>query len=139
MTPSEKSLVRDSWRQVAPAADSAAALFYDRLFETDPELRRLFAGVDLHRQGRRLTQTLTSIVEDLDAIETRLADLAALGRRHASYGVTDAHYATVGAALLWTLERGLGGAWNEEVAEAWGSAYGLVAKVMRTAADQQNT
>ena len=137
MTPTEKTLVRDSWRQVEPAADSAAALFYNRLFEIDPELRALFTGVDLHRQGRRLTQTLSSIVEDLDAIETRLADLSALGRRHAGYGVTDTHYATVGAALLWTLERGLGGAWNEEVAEAWGAAYGLVAKVMQTAAAQR--
>lgn len=139
MTPIEKSLVQESWRQVAPIADSAAAMFYSRLFEVSPEIQGLFTDVDLRRQGRRLTQVLTSIIEDLDAIETRLPDLAALGRRHADYGVTDAHYATVGEALLWTLQRGLGGAWTEEVADAWAVAYGLVAGVMQSATPARQT
>ena len=59
-----------------------------------------------------------------------------MGRRHAQYGVTDGHYDSVGAALLWTLEQGLGSEWSLEVKAAWSSAYALLARVMRGAAGE---
>ncbi len=51
--------------------------------------------------------------------------------RDAAYGVTDAHYETVGAALLWTLEKGLGTSWTQDAAAAWTAAYGFIAGVMQ--------
>ena len=57
-----------------------------------------------------------------------------LGRRHVDYGVTDAHYDTVGAALLWTLEKGLGARSRAEMSEAWTTVYGLLATTMKEAA-----
>jgi hemoglobin-like flavoprotein len=60
-----------------------------------------------------------------------------LGRRHAAYGVTDDHYDTVGAALLWTLEKGLGDAFTAEAREAWTTVYGLLASTMKNAAARQ--
>jgi hemoglobin-like flavoprotein len=57
-----------------------------------------------------------------------------MGRRHAGYGVRDEHYDTVGAALLWTLEQGLGSAFTPAVREAWTAALGVLAVTMKDAA-----
>jgi hemoglobin-like flavoprotein len=59
-----------------------------------------------------------------------------LGRRHASYGVTDTQYDSMGAALLWTLKQRLGRAWSPAAASAWNEAYGLLAALMRAAAER---
>ncbi len=137
MTPDQKTLVQSTWHQVVPIADTASAQFYDRLFEIDPTLRTLFADVDLESQRRKLIATLTRVVVALDEIEELVPEIEALGRRHAGYGVTDAHYQTVGEALLWTLETGLGDAWTRDVETAWTAAYGFVADVMRGAAAEE--
>jgi nitric oxide dioxygenase len=42
----------------------------------------------------------------------------------------------VGAALLWTLERGLGQAWTPAVASAWSEVYRLLSDIMRNAAER---
>ena len=107
MTADEVVLVQSSFAQVAPIADTASALFYGRLFETNPELRPLFAE-DMTEQRRKLIQMLAMVVGGLSRPETVLPAAQALGVRHVSYGVTPEHYAPVGAALLWTLEQGLG-------------------------------
>ena len=108
MSPEEKLLVKETWRKVAPMADTAARLFYDRLFEIDTTTRPLFKTTDLAEQRRKLIQALTVVVKGIDHLEALRPMLADMGRRHAQYGVTDGHYDSVGAALLWTLEQGLG-------------------------------
>ncbi len=140
MSPEQKSLVQETWHQVVPIADTASAQFYERLFEIDPELRRLFDGVDMESQRQKLVQALALVIGGLDEIEELIAEVAALGRRHSVYGVKDAHYDTVGAALLSTLETGLGDSWTAEVKAAWTAAYGFIAEVMQRAAkDQQDS
>jgi hemoglobin-like flavoprotein len=128
--------IRTSWTAVEPIADTAAGLFYDRLFELDPALRRLFARTDLAQQRKLLMQTLTVVVRSLDKLDTIVPAIQALGRRHAGYGVREEHYETVGAALLWTLDRGLGDAFDDETADAWASAYTTLASVMIDAAGE---
>ena len=127
------TLVQRSLKQVEPIAEVAAALFYDRLFDLDPALRPLFKG-DMKEQGHKLMQTLSIVVTGLSRLETILPAVQDLGRRHVHYGVQDAHYDTVGAALLWTLEQGLGEAFTPDVADAWATAYGLLAGAMKEAA-----
>ena len=58
MTPEQKRLVRDTWKQVAPVADAAAGMFYHRLFEIDPTTRKLFRATDMVAQRKKLLQTL---------------------------------------------------------------------------------
>ena len=139
MTPTEIGLIRDSWTAVEPIADTAARLFYGRLFELDPAIERLFRRTDMDAQRKNLMQTLTVVVKSLDRLDQILPAVEALGRRHAGYGVREGHYATVGAALLWTLEQGLGDAFTTDVRKAWTTAYGTLASVMieagRTASD----
>jgi len=126
----QKELVQKSFAQVRPIAETAAALFYRRLFELDPTLRPLFKG-DLEEQGRKLMDMLGVAVKGLDRPEALLPALANLGRRHAGYGVKERDYETVGEALLWTLEQGLGPSFTPEVREAWATVYRLVADTMR--------
>jgi nitric oxide dioxygenase len=133
VTPEQIARIRTSFAGVAPIAEDAAALFYARLFELDPELRPLFRG-DLKAQGRALMGMIKVVVEGLDRLDQLVPAVQALGRRHAGYGVRDEHYATVGAALLWTLEQGLGDAFTPETRAAWAIAYGVLATTMQQAA-----
>ena len=133
MTPSQIAAVQDSFARVVPIKEQAAALFYDRLFAIDPPTRALFKG-DVAEQGKKLMAALAMVVgglRDLPAILPAVQDLA---RRHNGYGVEDRHYQSVGEALLWTLEQGLGVAYTAEVREAWTTAYITLAGAMTTAA-----
>jgi len=134
MTPEQKDILRDTWQSVRPIADQAAQLFYDRLFEIDPDARPLFARAAMPEQRARLMEAIGLVIDKLDELDLLVPTIEALGRRHAGYGVTDAHYDSVGAALLWTLEQGLGPAWTPGAAEAWAAAYSLLADTMRRAA-----
>jgi hemoglobin-like flavoprotein len=133
LTHVQKVLVQESFATIIPIADDAAALFYRRLFEIDPSLRRMFRG-DMSEQRKKLLQMLTAAVKGLDRLDQLVPVVQELGRRHATYGVADAHYDTVGEALLWTLEKGLGSAFTPETKEAWATVYGLLASTMQEAA-----
>lgn len=133
MHPDQIALIQTTFAQALTLGDVVPELFYDRLFTLDPSLRRLFTG-DMQEQGRKLVTMLTIVVRGLPKLEAILPAVQALGERHARYGVADEHYATVGAALLWTLGQGLGEAFTPEVETAWTAAYGVLADVMQTAA-----
>jgi hemoglobin-like flavoprotein len=134
MSPDQQLLVKATWNSVLPIADTAASLFYQRLFEIDPAARALFKAQSLAEQRRKLIQALSAVVSSLNHLDQIVPTIQALGRRHAGYGVTNNHYASVGAALLWTLEQGLAGAWTPEVEAAWSAAYSLLSGVMKEAA-----
>jgi hemoglobin-like flavoprotein len=133
MTPQDIALVQQSFTLVAPNREAVAAAFYDRLFAIDPALKPLFRG-DLRSQGIKLMGALTLVVTQLNRLETILDDVKALARRHVGYGVTDQHYATVGQALLDTLQSGLGEAFTPELRGAWTRAYTLLSGAMIAAA-----
>lgn len=129
MTPDQVKLVQQSFAQVAPIADPAAAMFYERLFEIAPAVRPLFHG-DMAEQRRKLMATLAAVVGGLGDIEADLPTASALAKRHVEYGVKPEHCDSVGAALLWTLERGLGERWTSDLAAAWSAAYGTLSTFM---------
>jgi hemoglobin-like flavoprotein len=133
MTPTQIKLVQDSWEKVLPIEPHAAALFYNRLFTTDPTLQDLFKG-DLGEQKRKLMAMIGVAVKGLTQLEALLPAVRDLGRRHAGYGVQAKDYATVGSALLWTLEQGLGQAFTPETRDAWTEVYGILATTMQQGA-----
>lgn len=133
MTPQQVGEVQASFAMVAPIADQAAALFYGRLFETAPETRALFSG-DMDAQGQKLMTAIATVVKNLGEIEAVVPSVQELAKRHVTYGVRPEHYAVVGAALLWTLEQGLGDSFTSEVGAAWAAAYGALSEVMIAAA-----
>jgi len=129
MTPTQVSLVQDSFAKVVPIVDQAAVIFYDRLFAIAPQVKPLFKG-DMATQRRALMGTLGVVVNGLSNLPTVLPAASALAKKHVGYGVEASHYSAVGAALLWTLEKGLGEAWTPEVASAWTDAYGTLSNFM---------
>lgn len=133
MTPKQVELVKSSWAQVAPIADKAAQLFYGKLFELDPSVKPLFKG-DMVEQGKKLMKMLNTAVNGLDRLDEITPAVHKMGVRHIAYGVKDEHYDTVGTALLWTLEAGLGEAFTEETKEAWATVYGILSDTMKSAA-----
>jgi hemoglobin-like flavoprotein len=133
MTPDQIKLVQETFKSVQPIAAQAADLFYGRLFEIAPQVRPLFPA-DLAEQKRKLMGMLGTAVTNLHQVEKIVPAVQDLGRRHAGYGVTEAHYAPVGEALIWTLDKGLGAAFTPEVKDAWLGAYTTLAGVMQDAA-----
>ena len=133
MTPEQKCLVQSSFAHVLPIADTAARLFYGRLFELDPSLRPMFHG-DMTEQGKKLMDMLRVAIAGLDRLDRLVPAVQALGRRHVAYGVRDEHYATVAAALLWTLEQGLGDRFTPAHRDAWVAVYTILATTMQEAA-----
>lgn len=133
MTPRQIGLVKSSWDKVLPISEVAATLFYGKLFELDPELKPLFKG-DLQEQGKKLMNMLDVVVKGLDNLETIIPAAKASGARHAGYGVKVKDYDTVAEALLWTLGQGLGDSFDEELKDAWTSAYVVLSTTMKNAA-----
>jgi len=133
MTPHQIKLVQDSFAKVVPIKDAAAGMFYERLFELDPNLRSLFKG-DMNEQRKKLMAMIATAVGGLNKLDEIVPAVQALGERHADYRVRPEHYETVGAALLWTLEKGLGEAFTADVAKAWTDVYGLLSSTMIEAA-----
>jgi len=129
MTPKQVALVQASFIKVAPIAGAAADLFYDRLFETAPDVRRMFPN-DLAEQKKKLMTMLGTAVAGLSKLEALLPVVRALGARHAGYGVAAEHFAPVGAALIWTLEQGLGDGFTPDVKAAWVEVYGVLSRTM---------
>lgn len=134
VTAQETRVLRDTWSRVAQR-DNAAELFYGKLFELDPGLREFFPR-DMRAQRMKLTATLEHVVSCLDRFDVLVDEVRALGRRHRDYGATALDYSTVGDALLWTLEHGLGEAWTSEAERAWEKTFTLLSQTMVRAAEE---
>jgi hemoglobin-like flavoprotein len=129
MTQDQVKLVQESFAKVAPISETAAVLFYDRLFEIAPSVKPLFP-TDMTEQRKKLMMMLATVVGGLGNLESILPAASALAKRHVGYGAKPEHYPVVGSALLWTLEKGLGDGWTLDVAEAWTTAYGTLSGYM---------
>ena len=129
MTADQVKLVQESFAKVAPISETAAVLFYDRLFEIAPQVKAMFPA-DMTEQRRKLMGMLAAVVNGLGDLNSILPAASALAKRHVSYGAKAEHYPVVGAALLWTLEKGLGDGWTPQIAEAWTATYGTLSGYM---------
>lgn len=136
MNPATVSLVQSSFQKVLPIADQAMVIFYDKLFEINPSLQSLFPSnkEKMGNQRNKLRNMLAAAVAGLSNINKLVPILQNLGKRHATYGVEATHYNDVGAALLSTLEVGLGDDFTPEVKQAWVDVYGVMANTMIEAA-----
>ncbi|MBR0811248.1 MULTISPECIES: globin family protein [Bradyrhizobium] len=133
MTPEQIALVQQSFAKVAPISAQAAVLFYDRLFEMAPSVRTMFPE-DMTEQRKKLMGMLAAVVGGLSNLNSILPSASVLAKRHVAYGAKAEHYPVVGAALLWTLEKGLGEDWTPELAKAWTDVYGVLSGYMMSEA-----
>jgi hemoglobin-like flavoprotein len=146
MTPHQVRLVRNSFKKIEPIAAEAGQDFYDRLFEVAPEVRPLFPE-NMDGQHAKLINVLGTVISNLYMIslpvttlkeaETFMPQVRSLGRRHAAYGVTDAHFEKLGGVLIWTLRKHVGQEFTEEVEEAWLTIFDLLSRVMKEGMKKQ--
>jgi len=127
-------LVQHSFMRIEPLSMVVGRTFYERLFETNPEIKPLFKG-DLESQGEQLIDMIGTAVAGLDDLEKLIPILQELGARHRKYGVEVSHYGAVAEALIWTLEQGLADAFTPDIRAAWVNVYGVLAETMITAPD----
>lgn len=134
MSPESERLIRESWEALQPAGDAVVASFYAKLFESNPDLEKLFRPTNMKEQRRKFVVMLSEIVRVIDTPDLLVSEVADSGRRHVAYGVHDRDYEDVGAALLWAIGDSLGDRCTPEILSAWREAYDLLAAVMRRAA-----
>ncbi|MEJ8842516.1 globin domain-containing protein [Lacibacter sp. H375] len=130
MTKEEIILIKRTWklfREINPTV--VGDTFYSKLFLDNPSVRKMFPK-EMNQQYQKLIDMLSTVVGRLDHLEDMSDEIAAMGRRHVSYGVKPAQYKKVGEALLWTLEQGLGKDYTPEVKEAWTKCYNALADAM---------
>jgi len=135
MTPDQIFQIRSTFHRLEAMPEKAADIFYDRLWAIDPTTASLFAHTDMALQGHKLMASIAFVVNALDNPELVVSVAQTLARRHITYGVTQAHYASMGKALLGMLDQFLGGDFTPEVAAAWDEAYALLSSIMTTAAN----
>lgn len=127
--------IKESFALIEPHAESTAAYFYGRLFAENPRLRPLFP-TSLSAQCRRLCHAVTNLVWSLDSPDSLTAFLSRIGRDHRRIGISPGHYDVMGRALLATLRKYVGSAWNAEMETAWAAAYRTAAAIMTEAAQE---
>lgn len=137
MNNNQIALVKKTFGSVASIpAETVGGLFYNRLFDISPEIRPMFNRTSMPEQSRKLLSMLAYVVSKLDNLNSIIDEVAKLAQRHVKYGVEPKHYQPIGAALLWTLEKGLGENWNEEVEEAWTCCYSILSNAMIQACEE---
>lgn len=134
MTDRNILIIKNSWSHLIRQSDEAGSLFYDRLFELDPELKAMFPA-DMEAQAKKLMDMITFMVTNLQSMSGIKQDIESLAVRHAGYGTRPQHYITVGSALIWVLEQSLGDLWNQETIQAWTSLYTMWSTAMIHAAE----
>jgi hemoglobin-like flavoprotein len=132
MTPQQIQLVRSSFQKLAVIPEKAGEIFYQRLFELDPNARQLFWG-NLQHQGTALFLMLELIVKSLDIQDKIVPIIFDLGKRHAMYGVRDRHYQPFEQALIDTLSSICGDDFTQDERNAWRAAFAFFADIMREA------
>ncbi len=134
MTDKQIVLIKNSWRIFrAIAPELIGEVFYSRLFLMMPSLKPMFSS-SMDTQYKKLVDMLSFIVARLDKMDEVSKTIKEMAIRHEQYGVKPGHYKLVGSALMWTLEKGLGKDWNNELKDAWTACYNVLADTMIAAA-----
>jgi hemoglobin-like flavoprotein len=130
LTPEAIQAVRAGFARIAPIREEIGGLFYGKLFEMDPGLRPLF-GDNLEAQSRMLMTAIQMVIDSLDSPENVARHLSEVGRRHGAYGAQMRDFDTFGAALIWSLQQGLGPDYTPQFETGWVGAFDLIRNVMR--------
>lgn len=132
----DANVLRDSFNLVADREPQVMARFYDTLFTRYPESRALFGRHSAEAQQRMLQEAIVATIDHLDNEAWLVENLAGLGQKHVSYGVTEEMYGWVGESLLATLAEVAGPAWTPQLSQAWTDAYGAISSLMLSGAER---
>lgn len=103
--------------------------FYEMMFSAHPELLNIFNHAN-QKQGRQQT-ALANVVYaaafHIDNLGAILPVVKQIAHKHRSLGIKPEHYPIVGKHLLMAIKDVLGDAATDEILDAWGEAYGIIA------------
>ncbi|WP_226035274.1 NO-inducible flavohemoprotein [Aquibacillus saliphilus] len=103
--------------------------FYQMLFENHPELKNIFNQSN-QRQGKQskaLANAVYAAAMYIDNLEAILPTVKQIAHKHRSLNILPEHYPIVGENLLAAIKDVLGDAATDDIMEAWGKAYGVIA------------
>jgi hemoglobin-like flavoprotein len=130
MTPEQIKLVKKTWKILRGIdAKIIGDAFYSKLFNDHPYTRKMFPK-EMDQQFIKLIDMLSYVIMSLDRPQEIKNGIEAMAHRHKTYGVKPEHYNMVGEALFWTIKKGLGSEWNQEISEAWTVCYQTLAEKM---------
>lgn len=129
MTDEDIAMVRESFAHLHRHRDATTKLFYDRLFEIAPDVRRLFKD-ELTAQRHKLIEFLAVAMATLRDPAGLSLLLRKLGRMHSGLGVEERHFDDLRGALFWTLKTSLGTAFTPSLDRAWASLYEIMSREM---------
>ncbi|MEF9960709.1 MAG: globin domain-containing protein [Niameybacter sp.] len=105
--------------------------FYKIMFANNPEVQGFF-NMDKQASGEQptaLAMTVLAAAQNIDNLGMLLPAVKKIGKRHVELGILPEHYPIVGENLLLAIKDVLGDAATDEVIDAWGQAYGVIADV----------
>lgn len=105
--------------------------FYKNMFEKNPEVKPLF---DMGRQSsgeqpKALAMSILASAQNIDNLPAIMPVVNKIAERHCNSNVKPEHYPIVGKHLLDAIKEVLGDAATDEIIDAWGKTYGVLAEV----------
>lgn len=124
-----KDIIRSDFKEMAPDFKVIIIKFYERLFEVNPEYRKIFKN-DIDAQANKFIHMLGLGVRGLDNEAELAPALKFLGKNHRSYGVSEEDYPVVRDALLYSFRNYLGDRFTPESEESWKEFYDHISGIM---------
>ncbi|MCV2511261.1 NO-inducible flavohemoprotein [Leclercia pneumoniae] len=105
------------------------AHFYDRMFAHNPELKEIFNMSNQRNGDQReaLFNAIAAYASNIDNLAALLPAVEKIAQKHTSFQIKPEQYNIVGTHLLATLDEMFSP--GQEVLDAWGKAYGVLANV----------
>ena len=105
--------------------------FYKNMFANHEEIKGMFnmAKQESGEQPKALAMTILAAAQNIDNLEALLPAVKKIAGAHVNSKVKAEHYPIIGKNLLEAIKEVLGDAATEEVINAWGEAYEVIAKV----------
>lgn len=129
MTRLQIEIVQNSFCRIKSQSEFSLT-FHRLLFALDPTIRPFFPE-DTSEQRANFLMLLKFIVETLDRIYIFTPSLENLGRKVASYGLSEVQYKMIGAAFIMTLRQTFASEATLEIEAAWLKAYELISGTMQ--------
>lgn len=124
-------IVRDSFKLLGVSEEELVARFYDLLFETYPEMKRLLPAFAAGNLERATVQALRLTLKHLDDPDELSRELAPYARSLRQNGVRNVHFAALGETWLRAIAVTRKDLWSGELSREWAKAYQRAAQALR--------
>ncbi|AVR00173.1 nitric oxide dioxygenase [Oceanobacillus iheyensis] len=124
-------IIKSTVPVLAEHGGSITKHFYSRLLEEHPELKNVFNQTNQRKgdQPKALANTVYAAAANIDRLEEILPHVKQIAHKHRSLNIKPEQYPIVGKYLLLAIKEVLGDAATDDIIEAWGKAYGVIADV----------